>query len=633
MADYFDGHILNNPATEAAIRYEDAHSGTPAVFEDSLEESVNLKWTFGMLDAWKQYLGYDPTKLLVAFVGNNNGMNNTPLFDFPQSDGQGQTLGSRVRQDYLQLRDDLYVHDYVPTLNRWADSHGLVTRFQSYGDPIDTGEAAANEGIAEGEHLAWTSQDETQKFKVVASGIYQNGNKVVSDECCEEISDVWADTFGVDGSGSGPEGSSILSNANSAYADIAGGATQIIWHGWPYQTFPAGAAAVWPGNTYGGDNTFSAAYGPNEPQYNADFAENLNLARIALALRQGVAAFDAAVYDGSLASSSSLARDGYTYGYISPAFLNYSDAQYGDDTAGGAQNGSGTPEKVLFPGHGDYRSLIIDDQAGIPVDAAQKILSLAQQGLPVVIVGTTPNSTLSAAPGSVSGMAAQDALVQQAMGKLVALPNVRVVTDATAAGSQADDGNVPAALHALGIDPTTALSPGSGASGATAQPVLTLRRHDASTDTDYYYLFNPNLTATVSPQVTLTGSGAPYRLDTWTGTASAIAGYTKPGRDRIGLSVRIAPGNFALIAVSPHPPAGAAQAPPTHATATTAVADPAWSADVVFDHGRLEARAAQSGTYTTTLSNGQAVKTSIDVPQLGATAGPSTLTRLAAVDR
>ena len=626
MAEYFDDHILNNPATEAAIRYEDTHTGTPAVFEDSLEESINLKWTFGMIDAWKQYLGYDPTRLLVAFVGNNNGMSNTPLFDFPQSDGHGQTLGSRVRQDYLQLRDDLYVHRYVPTLDQWADSHGLVTRFQSYGDPIDTGEAAANEGIAEGEHLAWTNEDETQKFKVVASGSYQNGNKVVSDECCEEISDVWADTFGVDGSGTGPEGSSILSNANSAYADIAGGATQIVWHGWPYQTFPAGAAAVWPGNTYGGDNTFSAAYGPNEPQYNADRAENLNLARIALALRQGEPAFDAAVYDGSIASSSSLAQDGYTYGYISPAFLNYSDARYGYDPGGGAQNADGTPEKVLFPGHGDYRSAIIDDQAGIPVAAAQKILSLARQGLPVVIVGAVPDSTLSAAPGTVSGMAAQDALVQQAMAKLVAMPNVRVVADATATDSQADDGNVPAALHALGIEPTTALSPVSVASGAAAQPVLALRRHDARTDTDYYYLFNPDLTATVSPQVTLTGSGAPYRLDTWTGTASAIDGYTAPGRDRIGLSVRIAPGNFALIAISPHAPDGATPAPAIHATATTADADPAWSADVVFDGGGLEARAAQSGTYTTTLSNGQAVKTGIDVPQLAGATGPLTLT-------
>ena len=626
MAGYFDGHILNNPVTESAIRYEDAHTGRPAVFEDSLEESINLKWTSGMIDAWKQYLGYDPTKLLVAFVGNNNGMSNTPLFDFPQSDGQGGTLGSRVRQDYLQLRDDLYVDRYVPTLNAWADSHGLVTRFQSYGDPIDTGEAAANEGIAEGEHLAWTDEDETQKFKVVASGSYQNGNKVVSDECCEEISDVWADTFGVDGSGSGPEGSSILSNANSAYADIAGGATQIVWHGWPYQAFPAGAAAVWPGNTYGGDTTFSAAYGPNEPQYNVNQAENLNLARLALALRQGDPAFDAAVYDGSIVSSSSLAQKGYTYGYISPAFLNYSDARYGYDPNGGAQNADGRPEKVLFPGHGDYRSLIIDNQSEMAVDAAQKILSLAQKGLPVVIVGAVPDSTPSASPGTVSGMAAQDAVVQQAMTRLVALSNVQVVAAATATGSQADDGNVPAALHAFGIDATTALSPVSFASGATAQPVATLRRHDGSTDTDYYYLFNPNLTATVSPQVTLTGTGAPYRLDTWTGTASAIDGYTTPGPDRVGLSVRIAPGNFALIAISPHAPVGTTQAPSVHATSTMGDADPAWSVNVVRNGGGLDVRAGETGSYTTTLSTGQMVDSQVTVPAISPDAGPLTLT-------
>ena len=44
MADYFDNNILNDSATKSAIAYQDAHNGTPAVFEDSLEDSNNLKW-------------------------------------------------------------------------------------------------------------------------------------------------------------------------------------------------------------------------------------------------------------------------------------------------------------------------------------------------------------------------------------------------------------------------------------------------------------------------------------------------------------------------------------------------------------------------------------------------------------
>jgi hypothetical protein len=149
-----------------------------------------------------------------------------------------------------------------------------------------------------------------------------------------------------------------MNNATSVYADEAGGDSQIIYHGWPYTIGPAGSPALWPGNTYGGDTSFAAGNGPNQPQFADDATNNLNVARRDVVLRQGVPSFDVAVFhedfgltgqgqdnltngwnmgtvtsDGVttrptsgklLRSSSSVAQAGYLYGYVSPAFTRSS---------------------------------------------------------------------------------------------------------------------------------------------------------------------------------------------------------------------------------------------------------------------------------------------------------------------
>ena len=110
-----------------------------------------------------------------------------------------------------------------------------------------------------------------------------------------------------------------------------------------------------------------------------------------------------------LRSSSSLAQAGYLYGYVSPAFFRYPTATFATDPL------DGNAGKVLFPGHGDYGSLLLYDQSVMPVDVAQKIAALAGQGLPIVIVGQVPNAAPNASGGTLAGMSAADAQVQAAM--------------------------------------------------------------------------------------------------------------------------------------------------------------------------------------------------------------------------
>jgi hypothetical protein len=647
MENYFDNNILNDPATKAAIAYTGAHTGKPAVFEDSLENSDNLNWVPDMISSWRRDLGYNPTALLPALAATGRNATDTPVFDFPQSDGQGATLGWRIRDDYGQMWNDLYINDYVKPLDDWAASRGLVARFQSYGDPIDEGEASANEGIAETEHLETAGDDETQQFKVAASGTYQDASRhFLSDECCEADGQVWADTFGIDGTGNGSSPAATEPNAESVYADEAGGDSQIIYHGWPYTTGPAGSSALWPGSSYGGDSgysSFAAANGPNQPQFSDDRDNNADVARHAVVLRQGKPGFDAAVLhedfglsgqgqdspvDGwdlgtaiaggvartpasgkLLFSTSSLAQAGYLYGYVSPAFFRYPTA------TDAADSGSPDQGKVLFPGHGDYRSLVLYDQSVLPVDVARKIAALAGQGLPIVIIGQVPDAAPNASGGTLGGMRAADTQVKAAMAKVTAARNTKIIADATAANSQSSDANAPAALKSLGIDASTQLN------GATsASPVLGIRRH--AKNIDYYQLFNPSPAATAHPSVTLTGHGIPYLLSTWSGAITPIADYTRTG-DRITLSVRIAPGNAVDIAITPGDnilgakPAGCC----VHATDTTANATAEGVDNVVYNRsGDLVARASTTGTYKTKLSNGKTVISDITVPAISPSA-------------
>ena len=655
MTSYFDEHILNNPATRAAIAYQDAHTGRPAVFEDSLENSDNLNWAPSMVKSWRADLGYNPTTLLPALAATGKNATETPAFDFPQSDGHGATLGWRMRDDYGQMFNNLYIHDYVGPIDRWASARGLVARFQSYGDPIDEGEASANDGIAETEHLETAGNDETQQFKVAASGTYQDATPhFLSDECCEANGMAWADPFGIDGTGNGASPDATENNAQSVYADEAGGDSAIVYHGWPYTIGAAGSPAVWPGNTYGGDTSFAAGNGPNQPQFADDRDNNRAISREGVVLRQGGGAFDVAVFhedfgfDGQgqdnsssgwdlgtaisggtsraptsgqlLHSSSSLAQTGYLYGYVSPAFFGYPTAKFAVDPKERGQDGGTGQDRVLFPGHGNYKSLLLYNQSVLPVDVAQKIAALAKQGLPVVIVGQVPDAAPSATGGDLPGMQAADAAVRAAMATVTAQPTTKVVGDATASNAQSADANAPAALRALGITASTRLNTPSVNANGTATPVLGIRRHASSSDTDYYQLFNESSTQTVDPSVTLTGDGTPYRVDTWSGKVTPIANY-KESHGRVTVSLRIGPADAVIVAISPRNLARTGAVPKVHATATTANATGAGSDNVLYARsGRLVARAASSGRYRTRLSDGTTVRTPITVPQVAPSA-------------
>lgn len=387
-------------------------------------------------------------------------------------------------------------------------------------------------------------------------------------------------------------------------ASFAGGITKLVYHVYPYRDSPT---SRWPGYHNFGPAGFSNAWGPREPYWADAKLYNDYFARNQQVLTQGDAKVDIAVYmqnylypePWSIAGGFRIWRDtklqevGYTRDYLNPDMLDLPNAV--------VRSGR------LAPDGPAYRAFVIDSEqeprtdplkTSMPVNVARKILGFARAGLTVVVVGTPPDRT----PGNTP---ADDAMLQSAIRDLLAEKSVRRVPH------QAD---VPAMLRSLGIRPA--------AEPASPSPMLSVRRTDPATRTDYYFLYNQGVVtpkgepenlfepATGEPldrEVSLEGQGRPYLLDAWSGEITPIVNYTA-NRDRVTLRVKLSPDNGLLIAISESARRFGVTAPAPQVTRTDAM-------DAVAAGGTAAIRANKPGTYTTVLGNGRTVRTPIgEVP-------------------
>jgi hypothetical protein len=571
--EFWDEHVLT-PQVRALI--DGLDQGTE-FFEDSLELDATTKWTWDFRREWKARRGYDPVTSLPAIAGAGKlaeggavGGTTAPFFDF--ADG----LGDRIRDDYRQTWSDLYVDRRLKTFRDWAHRRGMTTRAQPYGEAVDTAYASSQVDVPEGESFGFGNSIE--RFKTSVAGAHLTGNPITSTELGANFGAVWNTTAaGTDASG----------QRNQVYKAYAAGATQVVWHGFPYLEAPAGTGvqSVWPGFTFGGNASFSEAWGPRMPQWADTKQTNDHLGRLQAVLRQGRPRFDVAVLwqqfattGGLLEPDNALNRSGFTNDYLSPEFLRSSDA-----TVEGGR---------LFPDESGFKALVVKDQATMPVEVARRLRDLARRGLPVVIVGALPATT----PGA-EDPAGEDARLSRALGELTDEPTVRRVDD---------EAGLPAALAGLGVAPSAAAATPSSA-------VLSVRRQTAAAD--FYYLFNQTTDA-VGQTVTLEGAGRPYLLNTWTGTAEPIARYTRTAAG-VAVPVRLAPNDQEVVVLTDDAPKvlGIADAPAVHAVGTTAD-------DVVSGTAEsLVARSSSPGTVRTELSDGRTVSTPIDAVPAASTLG------------
>lgn len=561
VREYWEDEVLT-PELREAMR----DSGG-SFFFDSLELNRDgqqvRSWTDDFLQQFQQRRGYSLAPYLAA-VGVS-----TPVFDFTGD------VGERIREDYNQTLSDLFRDYHLNPLKQWAANFGLTVRGQAYSSwgpsPVDTAEMATLLDIPEGEDLSFNSgftggyltTQGSDVWRSLASAAAQTGGQRVSTECCALYG-----TFAV------PR-QTLLAHVNQQFSV---GVNQIVWHGWADQS--PGAANSWPGFSPFGF-LISDVYGPQNPTFAEDKKVNDYVGRMQTVLRRGNLRNDVAIYrddnghsrDGSSGdlyfTDQSLANAGYTYGFMNNTLVNSPTATVKDG--------------LLNPDRLGYQAFVLNNTDNpntnptLDLATAQRILSWAKAELPVVVVGDMPKRVRGNHP-------AQDAQLRAATTELLAQSTV------TAVDSEPE---VLAALRGAGVRPA--------AQYAKPAPLVSLHRQ--TSDSDYYHLFNSG-DSVASTTVTLAGRGMPYRYDAWSGAVTPIAEYKRTdGGVEVGISLK--PGDSTLIGVTRRN-----ADTPKNACANSAIATTA-DAVVRGDDGNLAVRDTEAGTYTTSLSTGKTVTSTI----------------------
>ncbi len=494
----------------------------------------------------------------------------------------------RVRNDLYAVRGDIWIETQLEPLRAWVRRYNNRLRVQVEGElapaiPI-TDMVLATATVDRPEHESLFVGDEVDNYLPMASANHMTGNSWYSTECCAALNQSYAQTF-----------QDAVIRMHRSYA---GGITKLVYHVYPYRD---GATWKWPGYHNFGPAGFSNAWGPREPYWADARAYNDYFGRMQQVLTQGDAKTDVAVYMQNYLyppsqavkyrawGDTKLQEAGYTRDYLNPDMLDLPIA-----TVTGNRLAANGPA---------YKALIIDAEQGpptdpvktsMPVEVARKILSYAQAGLPVIVVGTPPDRT----PGNTP---AADPTLKTAIADLLAQKSVSRV---------AHESDVPNKLRSLGIRP--------GAEPATPSPLLSIHRRDTGTRTDYYFfynqgmvsppdeprtLFEPAMGEPVDREVSLEGRGFPFLLDAWSGRITPIVNYTASA-DHVTLRIRLSRDNATLIALSEDPNRFGTPAPLVHVTQTSAD-------DAVLDRNAIVIRAFQPESYTTTMSDGKTIHSEV----------------------
>jgi hypothetical protein len=610
VTDYLDKHTLT-PEIKALL--DDAGG---VLHEDSIHLQGYHLWTPDLLSEFRKRRGYSLRRYLpVSIIANANNFGADPVgmrrhTDSPADFDFAGDAGKRIRNDYFQTLSELWEEEYLLTLQRWAKKRGLGFRSQvAYGQTFSTSTAArVDVPMIEAFQLA----DTLDGYRAMAGAVHMGDRNLFPIECCVTVTRILNDNY----STTWERMLSVIHNS------FAAGVNEVTIHG---VTYPDAPGATWPGfnrftNWLGaGLPGISEEFGPRMPywQHMPDLMGFLS--REQLALREGHPQVDVAMYRQSywdygfplgstpsffgdcerpegceLLNDHTLERAGYTYEFVGPALFELPGAGVRHGRLVGIKAERGRPNS-RGPA---YKALVLDPEQrnhvdGMPLKAAHQILRYARQGLPVVVVGESPDRT------PFFGDRAQDRKVQVAITRLLQQPSVRRV---------ATKADVAEALEELGVGPAARPEKPSN--------LLSFRRADG--EANYYYMWNQNRLApstgepepepeTFDQEVAFEGRGEPFMLDAWTGEITPIANYERDG-GRITTRVSLEPGESTIIAIGPkgwqRSELGVEPADP-HATSTTADA-------VVYAEGELQIRATRSGTYKTDLSDGRSVESTIE---------------------
>ncbi|KAJ3758255.1 hypothetical protein EV360DRAFT_70458 [Lentinula raphanica] len=500
--------IENNILSQQNIREMLALPGVGQyMWEDSMEYQAQLFWTDAFMERFLERHGYEVNITLPVLhtLPSNAQTQVNQTFDYGTTFNWG-----KFTEDYQDTLTSLYI-DYMSDFSSWSHSIGMTFSNQpAYNFRLDTAASAAIPDTPEIESLGVPTIDGARQL---SGGVHLGNHTIFSSETGARPLEANAIRM-----------MELLQDANTQYA---GGVNVALLHGFPYSgNYPN---TTWPGITTFG-YVFADMHGPRMPAWD-HYKEYLDyLARTQYALQAGVAKVDIGIYrkgynidftSPPYAGTSQLISSGYTYEYVSPENLKLPGVTVSNSRLAASAG----------PG---YKAFILGRQQNITVDAAQRLVEYAQNGLPIVLVADVPSDI----PGFETGNASM-AQVQSLMSQLVAEPTVVVVDD---------EDDVPSTLVEMGVLPAVLAEPGS----STLFGVVREVDDDTGTQTAFFFLFNQgtsaiNFTLTLNPGF----YGSPFVLDPWSGEVAPVILYSNSSSGNISIpGVSLAPSQTALFAVT-----------------------------------------------------------------------------------
>jgi hypothetical protein len=421
---------LGNPWIDAL-----GHRNPGAVFVDSFELMAELPWSLAFQTRFQEMKGYDIAPYLpLMFLKGGEAKYLEMFIREPQPVYGSTEVGTRVREDYEDVRAGAFEESFLIVLKNWAHERGISLRLQAhggYGDYLDAYEIA---DIPESEGLfAGGSYD---FLKLASSAGHTGGHAIVSSESFVGMS-------------VSPRSLSLEDFHLLAGRAFSAGITRIIHHGHPYRYVREEGQQWYPFRGLPDPGSisplaFTSWIDTDHPVWPDLPAFNRELARLSYALTRGKHRADLAwLYNerefrddvlqillqvfgpqpeqGESETSLALKRGGFVYDRVSRKGLSAARVQPGGFSVGAAS----------------YAALLLTDLQASSPEVMQSVERLANAGIPILVLGRLPERATGFADHE-----QRDAAVRESVQRLRS--HVRFVSDVQGLGF---------ALRGAGLEP------------------------------------------------------------------------------------------------------------------------------------------------------------------------------------
>lgn len=624
---YYDTNFFT-PELKEVIR----ENGKGEMYMDSLEISTmngqtGQFWGYTLMDEFKERHGYDLTPYL-PYIIRQNGRSHFTVYPTKMLGSDG-VKEEKIHVDLYDTMTDMYIENILLPLKTYLNEEmGMKLRAEiSYNLPYEFTTPARAVDYVETESLDFASQIDS--FRELAGAAHVYGRRYSSE------------TGALSGQNYLHGQEKFMEIINSQFAS---GVSHTVFHGYSSIQGADGNPELgewdgtyWPGHE-GMYAVYSERWGSRQPA-SEHYEDLMNMiVRNQAVLQQGKPQVDIAVLRSDYYNSRdyygdkdnmrnrkalfmkdlSLQDAGYTYDYFAPENLELLEQEGIDDYRAG---------EGLIPDNAGYQAVILY-QDSINVESAQKLLELAKEGLPVIIVNGLTERVLNGTTGNygqtvdsvsrtyekacvytLSNDGREEELAA-VMDELKALDNVVELSpenlpdnpeypEPDAWGYEdiyfTGKTGILEALQNLGVRPRAEFEEAN-------QNFLTFSRR---TDDELYvwvYNFMTGKDEADTIKLSIGEAGKPYELHTWTGDVDEMAAYTiEDGRTNVELTLE--PGETTVVAID-LTDAGDGM----HVSSTDA--DKAVTKD-----GALSVYTTESGSYHTVLSDGSEVTSDIEVPE------------------